>query len=280
MRFKIHVKDEEANISKSILIPKIDNDKYYTIRGKRYFLLYQLVDNSTYTSRKGITLKSVMPICINKEMDTLKDVEGTVHDVPYYYIDVFKREIETFLFYFAKIGFTNTMRFFTMDNILSIVTERLDKNDEDYYYFAINKNLTIKVLKYFFDKYLYVQSMVLMVKRACNTKTTFQHLEDTYYWTQRIGALYTATPYKLYDSGKSTITFFERLLDITNRKGIYSNSYEHFRSVLDLKQKIECMMGCDLYSLFPEISHDDLKNIPSDYLQLKNLLTKPVVKKK
>ena len=247
LRFKIHVKDEEANISKSILIPKIDNDKYYTIRGKRYFLLYQLVDNSTYTSRKGITLKSVMPICINKEMDTLKDVEGTVHDVPYYYIDVFKREIETFLFYFAKIGFTNTMRFFTMDNILSIVTERPDKNDENYYYFAINKNLTIKVLKYFFDKYLYVQSMVLMVKRACNTKTTFQHLEDTYYWTQRIGALYTATPYKLYDSGKSTITFFERLLDITtqqklklsniNKLSIYSVVKWIIQNYIELKKK-------------------------------------------
>ena len=83
----------------------------------------------------------------------------------------------------------------------------------------------------------------------------------------------------LFCSEEGFTTIEKRLLDITNRKGIYSNSYEHFRSVLDLKQKIECMMGCDLYSLFPEISHDDLKNIPSDYLQLKNLLTKPVVKK-
>jgi hypothetical protein len=51
-----------------------------------------------------------------------------------------------------------------------------------------------------------------------NTKTTIDNLEDRYYWTQRLGSLYTTTSYKLYDSGKSTITFFERLLDITTQK--------------------------------------------------------------
>ena len=247
LRFKIHVKGEEANISKSILIPKIDNDKYYTIRGKRYFLLYQLVDNSTYTSRKGITLKSVMPICVNKEMDTLKDVEGNVYDVPYYYIDVFKRQIETFLFYFAKIGFTNTMQFFAMDNIIKLVPGKPEANDETYYYFNINKYLSIGVVKHFFDKYLYVQSMVLMVKRACNTKTTLNHMEDVYHWTQRIGGLYTNTSYKLYDSGKSTITFFERLLDITtqsklklskiNKLSIYSVIKWIVQNYIELKKK-------------------------------------------
>lgn len=247
LRFKIHVKGEEANISKSILIPKVDKAGYYTIRDKRYFLLYQLVDNSTYTSRKGITLKSVMPICINKEMDTLKDVEGTVHDVPYYYIDVFKREIESFLFYFAKIGFSNTMKFFTVDNIIKMVEGKPEANDDTYYYFSINKNMSIGVVKYFFDKYLYVQSMVLMVKRACNNKTSLKHMEDTYYWTQRIGGLYTTTSYKLYDSGKSTITFFERLLDITtqsklkvskiNKLSVYSVVKWIIQNYMELKKK-------------------------------------------
>jgi hypothetical protein len=51
-----------------------------------------------------------------------------------------------------------------------------------------------------------------------NTKTTVADLENTYYWMQRLGSLYTNTSYKLYESGKSTVAFFERLLDITTQK--------------------------------------------------------------
>ncbi|MDY5646825.1 MAG: hypothetical protein SPF22_07480 [Candidatus Onthovivens sp.] len=218
LKFKVHVKDESTIISKSILVPRMDENSYNTIRGKRYFLLYQLVDNSTYTSRDGLTLKSLMPICVNKNMDTLIDVDGNVYEVPYYYINAFKRQIETFLFYFCKIGFRSTLKFFVVDKVISIIPDDIESNDESHLYFKLNKNLTMVVNKYLFEKYLYIQSMALMVKRCVNNKTTMNDLENKNYWIQRLGSLYTNTPYKLYESGKSTIAFFERLLDITTQK--------------------------------------------------------------
>ena len=80
------------------------------------------------------------------------------------------------------------------------------------------------------------------------------------------------------DSGFTTIE--KRLLDISVRKGVYSNSYEHFCSALNLKSKIEKQMGCSLYSLFPEISSVDLSNVFSDYQKLESLLNQSPVKKK
>lgn len=80
------------------------------------------------------------------------------------------------------------------------------------------------------------------------------------------------------DSGFTTVE--KRLLDISVRKGVYSNSYEHFCSVLNLKSKIEKQMGCSLYSLFPEISSVDLSNVFSDYQKLESLLNQSPVKKK
>ena len=72
-------------------------------------------------------------------------------------------------------------------------------------------------------------------------------MEDVYHWTQRIGGLYTNTSYKLYDSGKSTITFFERLLDITtqsklklskiNKLSIYSVIKWIVQNYIELKKK-------------------------------------------
>jgi len=247
LKFQIHVKDESAIIHKSILIPKLDEDNYYTIRGKRYFLLYQLVDNSTYTSRNGLTLKSLMPICINKGMDKLVDVAGNVYTIPYYFVNVFQREIETFLFYFSKRGFQITMDYFAMLDKIKIIPGKVEANDDDYYYFVLNKNLTMGVRKYFFDKYLYVQSMALMIKRTIHTKTTIDDLENRKYWTQRLGSLYTSTSYKLYESGRSTIAFFERLLDITtqkklkvsdvNKESVYSVVKWMVQNYIELKKK-------------------------------------------
>ena len=103
------------------------------------------------------------------------------------------------------------------------------------------------VRRYFFDKYLYVQSMALMIKRTIHTKTTMEDLENRKYWTQRLGSLYTTTSYKLYESGRSTIAFFERLLDITtqkklkvsdvNKESVYSVVKWMVQNYIELKKK-------------------------------------------
>lgn len=58
------------------------------------------------------------------------------------------------------------------------------------------------------------------------------------------------------ETGFTTIE--KRLLDISNRKGIYDNSYNHFQETLKLKKKIENLMNSSLYELFPEIKKEDL----------------------
>ena len=53
-------------------------------------------------------------------------------------------------------------------------------------------------------------------------------------------------------------TFEKRILDITNRKGVYPNSKEHYASIMKLKNKMEFLMGKGIYELFPEIKKEDL----------------------
>lgn len=66
-------------------------------------------------------------------------------------------------------------------------------------------------------------------------------------------------------------TFEKRIVDISERKGVYGNSLDHFKSVMELKEKIEKMIGNNIYNLFPEISQDDLANISSDREKLLNM---------
>ena len=68
---KIHVTVREKNpdtgemfehvypITKAMLIPLQDEDGYFYIKGKKYYLIYQMVEKSTYTSSQSVVLKSL-----------------------------------------------------------------------------------------------------------------------------------------------------------------------------------------------------------------------------
>ena len=66
-------------------------------------------------------------------------------------------------------------------------------------------------------------------------------------------------------------TFEKRILDITKRKGVYPNSLSHFNSIMELKEKMENLMGKKIYDLFPEIKKEDLDSQNDDYEELMEL---------
>lgn len=67
-------------------------------------------------------------------------------------------------------------------------------------------------------------------------------------------------------------TIEKRVLDVYSRKGIYEYSYEHFKSVLELKNNLEKQMGCSLYDLFPEIDKKDIQNANEDSEKLMEMI--------
>lgn len=46
-------------IKKAMLVPLQDANGYFYIKGKKYYLIYQMLEKSTYTSASTITLKSL-----------------------------------------------------------------------------------------------------------------------------------------------------------------------------------------------------------------------------
>ena len=72
------------------------------------------------------------------------------------------------------------------------------------------------------------------------------------------------------DTGFTTVE--NRLLDIYKRKGVFSNTKEHFYSVLNLKSVLESAMDCSLYDLFPEISQKEIESIDKDRCELVSLV--------
>lgn len=247
MKFRVEVKGESCTIRKRVLVPKKDENNYFTFRNKKYFLLYQLVDNSTYTGRNSLTLKTAMPACVKREIEDIVDVEGNVYTNPYYFLAIFNRSIEGLLFYLCKLGFDGTLHFFNIDKVVDIILTKPKKNTEDSIFFELNKHMWLQVNRKFFEKYSYIRSMCIMIKRVIDNKTTSDELNYLPYWIEKLGSLYTTSQYKKYDSGTSTIVFFERLLDENtkvklklseiNKVSIYSVIKWIIQNFIELKKK-------------------------------------------
>ena len=215
-------------IKKQMLIPLQDEDGYYYIKGKRYYIIYQLVDKSTYTSASSVTLKSLMPIAVKrgsirtedlvKSELSKKDVCGTEFLLPIYNVFVFKKEIPIILF-FAANGLDYALSFLGVDNVLKFI-ENIDNMDNDnYLYFQISSKLFIEVNKQIFLKYPYIQGMVGMFLHVCTNRFTLQDLNNKDIWIKKLSNNNTV------EKGSDILVFFNRLLDETTKKILMLDDY-------------------------------------------------------
>jgi hypothetical protein len=106
-----------------------------------------------------------------------------------------------------------------VDRIISVFDrdDLPDEPDPKFYYFNANKHCVLKVNKHFFDNFDYIKAMTGMLAECFAPKTHMENIWSKDYWLEQLGNLYTKNTDKMMDSGKSTMRFFERLLDLTSK---------------------------------------------------------------
>ena len=228
---------------KPMLIPIIDEETgCYTSKGKQYYMIYQLLEKSTYTASTTVTLKSLMPVALSRkaaeieaylvqwksvngmeddeeitseEKVMVQDVNEMVYKIPVYKIFVFKTEVPVLIFYFAN-GFDHALSYLGVSNVISIESTP-DYTDEKYLYFPASKKCIIKVDKDMFIRYPYIQSIVGGILINCNEKTTVESLRDRQTWIKKLG--------KTPEKGQDMLIMFNRLLDETTKKILRLDPY-------------------------------------------------------
>ena len=227
-------------IKKVILVPLKDENGHFYIKGKPYYMIYQVVEKSTYTSKSSVVLKSLMPVTVKRGIiendetfaDNLADEElkaagidctdtDNIHyTLPVYYIFVLKKEIPIMLFYLSR-GIYDALDFLGMNHIISFVT-KLPEDVEEYdnhVYFQISKKCYLRVVRSLFDKYTYVRSVVGGILNVSSNRTTIESLNDPKVWIKKI-----AVPNN-YEKGKDILKFFNRLCDETTKKILKVHPY-------------------------------------------------------
>ena len=233
---------------KSMLIPIQDEKGYFYIKGKKYYMIYQMLESSTYTSANSITLKSLMPIAVKRQNVEAEDINGIQYSLPYYNVYVFRKEIPVILFYLAH-GLDYTMNFLDINHVIKFL-DKIPSNatsDQEFIYFQISSKCYLRVYRDLFDKYPYIKAMVGSFCNVCTNRTTLHQLDNPREWIKKI------TNPANYEKGLSTVKYFDRMLDETTKKvlripdyykrDIYSLIKWMMQNFNELRMKDNCDLG-------------------------------------
>lgn len=108
--------DSSFIIEREIYINKLIDKSFYINEGIRYFLIYQIVDNSTYGTRNAVSLKSLlMPITIMKRKSKLPtemvsdafSPEKKYSDFPSYDTLLFAKRVNPILYVMGKYAYNS-----------------------------------------------------------------------------------------------------------------------------------------------------------------------------
>ena len=199
--YKIH------NISKSILIPLQDENGYYVIKGKKYYIIYQMVEKSIYNVGNRISLKSLMPVDVRRIPKVVHDIDGVEYKLPLYTVVVVNRTIPAILFYMSK-GIKYALDYLNLDGIIEFV-EKIENKDDSKIYFQLSNSCYMQVDRDIFDKYTFVKSVVMGLIHISSNRVNLTNLNDKAYWIKKL-----ANPAN-YEKGLTVLKYFDRLVDVT-----------------------------------------------------------------
>jgi len=219
-------------IKKPIIVPIQDEDGYYLIKGKKCYLIYQMVDKMLYPSFGAVTIKSLMPICVKttkeeftekiNELDPNNNVVK-VHTIPIYHIQIFKSAINILLIY-SNLGITKTLNFMEVDRFIKVLDKNSDypkKNNIMYFDCGKKSDIVVAAKRDIFEKEIYVKSIVgCLIKLFEETKIKFEDIDNWEEWMIIVGGKNTIR------RGQYQHIFFNRLLDDVTRDELKINDYD------------------------------------------------------
>lgn len=223
VRFKLSCDGKSEIITRKFLIPTRDRFGYFLIKGKRFFMIYQLVDSSTYTKGQSVILKSMMPVSVIRSLEDIEDTQGNTHEGYLYKVTVFRKDINLFLFYLAKYGI-NAFDFMSVRQVVQFTHE--EKDLENNIYFRIHRSLYLEVNREMFNQSLYLRSMIVTFMANVTNRLKEDDINCREFWIKKIGGdNSTVKKHLRYNNGMNIVMVFERMLDQSTKDILQISEY-------------------------------------------------------
>lgn len=205
---------------KTILIPIPDEQGYIILKNKKFYMIYQLLEKSTYTSSNSVTLKSLMPVDVMASPYRCEDINETKYSLPSFRVMAFKRSIPILYFFLSK-GLDYCLDYLGVRDVITFIDKLPEtaSGDMDYLYFPMSTKCWLKVRRGLFEKHFFIQSMVGSFMEITNNRVTLDYLNTPNQWIKKI-----ANPDNL-EKGMGVLTYFNRMLDLITQSILKLDDY-------------------------------------------------------
>lgn len=223
LEFRIHREtdgeEEEKNVSLRFYFPRLIDHQFFIINGITYKPIYQLLDSGTYRTRKYLILKNlIMPIQLGHEDRNtavkLTDLDGNTYEENIYSLNLFKHVVNPFLYFYAKMGFVETIDYFGLtDYIMLINLDEGEEYCEDAINFKLSNALGISVDPEFIEESLEQKMIVFTFIATIASRMNMSKImtEDT--WIKKLGSIFTKNNSVYYEKGINILLSYQRTLD-------------------------------------------------------------------
>jgi len=210
-------------LKKPIILPIEDEHGYLHIKGKKCYLIYQMVDKMLYPSFGAVTIKSLMPICVKTTKENFTDLNGNEYTIPIYNIQIFKSAINVLMIY-SNLTISKCLNFMEVDRFIHVENKNKEypKTDKVIRFDCGKKSdIIVTVMKDIFEKEIYIQSIVgCLIKLFEETKIEYKDIDNWEQWMILVGGKNTIS------RGQYQHIFFNRLLDDVTRKELKIDEYD------------------------------------------------------
>lgn len=233
INMKFELTDPKTNdtkiIKKKLYFPKLIDGSYYLIDNVRYYPIFQIIDAETYKTNNSITMRtSLQPIVVSYKNISIIPENGTSEIEGYYtFSKIFNTKIPIFIYFFANLGITETLKFFKLNDSYTIIDKKRaeilsDKEKEENYLFKLGTMIYLLVPRKLVDEDPQTRMMVYTFINSFQKKdkVSMEKIDDLDYWVRKLGSYFTKNQTNYDNKGRSVKASFERLLDNTTKRVI------------------------------------------------------------
>ena len=205
--FNVDTEDRVLKYEVNLLLPKRYKNFYFLLNGNKFYPIYQLVDSSTFSRKNSIILR---PMNIYREKIEMADVNGELYDGIKYNLLIFGKKLNPLLLYTSVMGISNTLKYMFLNDIIRVTD--VCENKEDMIYFKSKQGLYVEVVKYFYIKDKFTQSIVSNLIGILNDSRLddLDIIDDRDIWGELLGSNFTTAkePDKKISKAKEIINSF------------------------------------------------------------------------
>ena len=229
VRFLVEMQDNSKEVTLSIFLPKLIDGLFYILNNNTYYPILQLVDRTTYVTKKTFTLKTLlMPIIFRRDVEAVlrDEATGEEHAEMLYVLELFRSKINVLKYFMASKGLRGTIDFFGAGDYVDIypasVLETIDRAAWRVHAIPGSSGLVVIAARDWIAESPHFRGafVATLVDALADLQKAVIEGDDPAQWKRRLGRYFTQNSNAFEEKADKILVSLERILDRRTKRNL------------------------------------------------------------